>query len=506
MTEVNIKETLLGLPDIEIAERKRIRADYYFYKGKSPDLDKVKFDPATLGQNWVINDNVDYIPTQDIRNKVKPLLKKQARFMFGKEPTITFKPNNLNDKEKCEELRKFIDDVFENNKFWKNTRKAFLMSTIKKRVLLRVEANPGMPVKIKYENIEDFYYKEIEDTLVEVKFFEADRNNVFVEKEEDKLYHLHIYFYKSLEEGKTPVAWYRKETYKGDDLEKPIEKAETPTGFDKIPCWLIKNGGELNDIFGESDLEDLKDIQNQYNRKISDFADALRFQLFGAESIIDANPDDVNKLKVAPGAIHAIRTREEAEGKQATHQRLEYNFGSSEAINSFLDRSTQDMNFILDMPALKDLANIPSAKAMKYLYNDLIARCEEKWNDWEPVFKDLIDYIIEASKHCYCGCFKEEWRALDYTTIFTHNYPLPSDEEDKKKLGLDEVEKNTRSIRSYLKEFSNEEDTEKALNEIIDEVVRLNEARMMDSFQKSTNSELGEEDKKENKQDKAGEE
>lgn len=491
MNEAQIKEKLLGLPDIEIEERKKIRADYYFYKGKSPDLEKAEEDPATIGQNWQINDNVDYKPTQDIRNKIKPRLKKQARFMFGKEPTITFKPNNLNDKEKCEELRKFIDDVFETNKFWKNTRKAFLMSTIKKRALLRVEANPGVPIKIKYENIEDFYYKEIDDALVEVKFFEADRKNVFAEKEDEKLYNLHIYFYKSSEEGKAPVAWYRKETYKGDNLDKPIESKENPTGFDKIPCWLIKNGGELNDIFGESDLEDLKDTQNQYNRRISDYADALRFQMFGADSVIDGNPDDVAQLKVAPGAMHAIRTRDDApQGVKATHEKLEYNFSSSEAINSYLDRATQDMDFVLDMPSLKDLANIPSAKAMKYLYNDLIGRCEEKWNDWEPLFKDLIDFIIEASKYCYCGCFKEEWRTLDYTTVFAHNYPLPSDEEDKKKLGLDEVEKKTRSIRSYMKEFSNEEDTEKALNEVIEEVKWLNEATMADSFQKSINSEL----------------
>lgn len=488
MNETSIREKLLNLPDIEIAERKRIRADYYFYKGKSPDLDKAKNDKSLLGQNWVIDDDVDYKPTQDIRNKVKPLLKKQARFMFGKEPTVTLKPNNLNDKEKCEELRKFIDDVLEDNKFWKNTRKAFLMSTIKKRVLLRVEANPGMPIKIKYENIEDFYYKEVDDNLVEVKFFEADKNNIYAEKEGDKFYHLHIYFYKSLEEGKVPTAWYRRETYKGDDLEKPIQEIENPTGFAKIPCWLIKNGGELNDEFGESDLEDLKDTQNQYNRRISDFADALRFQLFGAESIIDANPDDVNKLTIAPGAIHAIRSRDDIEGKQATHQRLEYNFGSSEAINSFLDRTTQDMNFALDMPALKDLANIPSAKAMKYLYNDLIARCEDKWSDWGPVLKDLIDYIIEVAKYCYKGVFKEEWTRLDYTTIFTHNYPLPSDEEDKKKLALEEVLNKTRSIKSYMKEFSNEEDTEKAFNEVLDELKRIAEAEQ-DQFQKALDDE-----------------
>ncbi|WP_409068855.1 phage portal protein [Clostridium caseinilyticum] len=486
-----IRDTLLKLPDNEIAERKRVFTDYYYYKGKSIDLEKAKDNPALYGQNWPIDDNVDYKPTQDIRNKVKPLLKKQARWMFGKKPTIIFKADDLKDKEQCEELRKFIEDVFENNNFWNNTRKAFLEATIKKRVLLRAEANPGEPIVIKYESIENFFYKEKNGKLLKAIFFEEDEMNVYKEEDKDKIYYLHTYYYKVDEYTKVLQAWYKKETYKNTDL---IEKIEYDTGFSTIPCWLIRNGGELNNTFGESDITDLRDAQNQYNKRNSDFADALRFQMFGSESIIDANEEDVNRLTIAPNAVHAIKTRDEAlaEGKQATIQRQEYNIGSSSALDSYLDRADSDMKETLDMPKISDLNNIPSAKAMIYLYNDLIARCEEKWNDWEPVFKDLIEYVIEVSKHCYCGYFKEEWRALKYTTIFMHNYPLPSDEEDKKKLALDEVEKNARSIRNYMKEFSNEEDIEKALSEVIDEVARLNEARMADSFQKAINSELDE--------------
>ncbi|KOR24183.1 phage portal protein [Clostridium sp. L74] len=486
-----IRDTLLKLPDNEIAERKRVFTDYYYYKGKSIDLEKAKDNPTLYGQNWPIDDNVDYKPTQDIRNKVKPLLKKQARWMFGKKPTIIFKADDLKDKEQCEELRKFIEDVFENNNFWNDTRKAFLEATIKKRVLLRAEANPGEPIVIKYESIENFFYKERNGKLLKTIFFEEDEMNVYKEEDKDKIYYLHTYYYKMDKTIGTPQAWYKKETYKNTDL---IEKIEYDTGFSAIPCWLIRNGGELNNTFGESDITDLRDAQNQYNKRNSDFADALRFQMFGSEAIIDANEDDVNRLTIAPNAVHAIKTRDEvlAEGMQATIQRQEYNIGSSSALDSYLDRADSDMKETLDMPKISDLNNIPSAKAMIYLYNDLIARCEEKWNDWEPVFKDLIEYVIEVSKHCYGGCFKEEWRALKYTTLFTHNYPLPSDEEDKKKLALDEVEKNARSIRNYMKEFSNEEDIEKALSEVIDEVTKLNEARMADSFQKSINSELDE--------------
>ena len=471
---ITIREKLLDLSLTERKERKQVKTDYLFYKGKCEDAELAKSDKLLLGQNWEESSNLGYKPTQEIRNKVKPLLKKQARFMFGKEPTITFKAKDIKEKEKCEELRQFIDGIFNLNKFWKITRKAFLSSTIKKRVLLRVEANPGMPIKIKYENIEDFSYKEINDVLIDVKFFEESKNNARVENESEKVYYIHRYYYGKLndeDQNEKISVIYEKSTYKGDDLDNPVVEP-MDTGLNIIPCWLIKNGGELNEEFGESDLEDIKDPQNNYNRTISDYRDALKFQMFGAEVVIDGNEADVNNFLIAPGALHAVKTNETAasQSKQAVVQRLEYNFGASGAVNDYLSRSESDMNFILDMPSLKDMNNIPSAKAMKYLYNDLIARCEEKWADWQPVFESLIEFIIQyAAKVCYGKMFKDEWKSLEYTILFDHNYPIPSDEEDKKNVAMDEVNTGVRSKRSYIKEFTDEEDAEQAYKEIIQE-------------------------------------
>ena len=487
---VGIKEILLKLPTSEIKEREKVKADYYFYKGKCSDKNSAKLDKALLGQSWENNDNVDYEPTQDIRNKVKPLLKKQARFMFGTEPTIQLKPDDMSDNERCEEFRKFIDDVFEFNHFWKHTRKAFLMSTIKKRVLLRVEANPNQPIVIKYENIEDFYYRERNGKLLEVKFFEEDEDNAFATSDNEKIYYIHTYYYDRKAENDEIEAYYNRKTYIGSDIENPIEDISQPTGFSQIPCWLIKNGGELGDEFGESDVDELRELQNQYNKKNSDFSDALRFQMFGAESIIDAKPEDVNKLNIAPNAVHAIRTIDDAaeKGRQATHTRLEYSLNGADVVNTYLDRIDSDMKDILDMPNIKDLSNIPSAKAMKYMYNDLIARCEEKWSDWEPIFIELINFIIEASQYSYRGIFKNEWLKLKYTLLFKHNYPLPADEEDKKKIAIQEVEAEVRSRRSYIKEFTDEEDGELAFKEILQEKVQLTNAE--DQFSKGIDNDL----------------
>jgi hypothetical protein len=486
----SIRDTLLNLPDNEIAERRRVKRDYIFYKGKSHNLEAAKNNPVLYGQNWPVDDNCDYTPTQDIRNKVKPLLKKQARWMFGKEPTLMLKPDDLKDKDKCEELRKFIEDIFEKNNFWSNTRKAFLEATIKKRVLLRVEANPKTPLVIKYETIENFYYKEKNGVLLKVVFFEEDELNVYREADADKIYYLHTYYYKINETNRERQAWYKKETYENTDIQEELT-IDVDTGFTTIPCWLIKNGGELNDSFGESDVAELEDAQNQYNRRISDFADALRFQLFGAETVIDGNENDVNNFNIAPGALHAVRTRDELldTGKQATVQRLEYNIGNSGAMESYLNRVESDMNFALDMPKLSDLNNIPSAKAMTYLYNDLIARCGEKWNDWERPLLELIDFILEVGNVCYPGLFDKEWLNLNHTKVLKQNFPLPSDEEDKKNMAISEVKADVRSRKSYIKEYSDEEDAEKAFDEILEEKVQITNAET-DQYSQGVNNDL----------------
>lgn len=478
-----VRDTLLKLPDVEIRERRHVLRDYLFYKGKSEDLEGAKDNPALYGQNWPVDDNVDYKPTQEIRNKIKPLLKKQARWMFGKEPTLVFKADDLKDKELCEDLRKFIEDILDKNDFWNNTRKAFLEATIKKRVLLRVEANPGQPIIIKYESIENIYYKEKNGRLLEVVFFEEDEGNVFKDNDTDKVFYLHTYYYKPIEKGEDEnniveyKAYYKRETYKNTELQEELT-IDQDTGFSTIPCWLVKNAGELNSKFGESDVTDLVDSQKQYSKRNSDFADALRFQMFGAEAVIDGNEDDVNKLSIIPGALHAIKTRDEilALGKQATMQRLEYNIGNSSAMDLYLNRCESDMNYTMDMPRLSDLNNIPSAKAMGYLYNDLIARCDEKFNDWEKHLLNLLDFIIEVGSFCYPGIFNKAWLNMNYTKLIKRNVPLPSDEDEKKAQAMDEVNNKVRSRKSYIKEYSDEEDAEKAFDEILEETQLINQA------------------------------
>ena len=492
-----VRETLLQLSSEEKEERKKVRVDYYYYKGACEDKSKAKNDKAKLGQNWESQDNLDYEPTQEIRNKVKPLLKKQARWMFSKEPDITIVPFDTNKKEVAEELRRFIDNILRKNLFWKKTRQAFLMSTIKKRVMLRasvkVGAN-GIPgaINLRYEDVDNFSYKEVDGVLTEVRFFQEDLNNYLHENDENKkIYYIHKFTYEVIKENTPAKASYIIETYKGDNLLEPISKEVQEIGFEenKIPAWLIKNGGELGEEFGETDLHDLKPSQDRYNKTTSDVADAIKFGLFGIETGIDLHPDDSSKFNIAPGAAHFSRTSDEAleQGKQGNIQRQEFSLSNLSSVELYLDRIEKDMNTILDMPSLDDMNNIPSAKAMRYLYNDLIARCEEKWNDWGPVLEEVIRYIIAIAEEAKLPGFNTKWKDLDFSLIFKHNYPIPADEEERKATAINEVLADVRTRKSYITEFSSAEDAEKEFNDILAEKSLL-EGSSMGEFNVNTNN------------------
>lgn len=489
----NIRDNLLDLSGIEIEERKEVLKDFLFYEGKAKKVagfdTKLLNNPDLIGQEWKSKDNIDYVPTHECRNKVKPLLKKQARFMFGNAPSLTYRPDSVEYKQQCDELKIYIDDILDYNNFWMNTRKAFLEASIKKRVVLRVEVIPKHGINIKYESIENCSYTEKNGHLMEVKFFEEDEQNAYKEKDTDKLYYLHIYKYKYIEAEDgyfDKKAIYIKETYRNSKL---IEKIELDTGFSVIPVWIIKNGGILNSAFGESDLADLIDPQMDYNKTVSDMRDALRFQMFGALTVIDGDPTDVNRLKVSPGGIHAIASLSDmGDSKQAKMDKLEYSMSSADAVEKHLSRCEDDMNFVLDMPQISDLTSIPSAKAMIFLYNDLIARTREKLTDWINPFKEMLSFIIEAAQYCYRD-FNKNWLKLKYSIEIDLNYPLPSTLEDAKTLAIQEVKERVRSHRSYIEEFSLEEDYLTEWDNVVNEVKQLTEAES-DTFTEAVNNEL----------------
>jgi len=465
-----IKEQLLKLDDVELIERKRALRDFMFYHGECEDQEAAALNSDILGQNWITLDDLDYTPSQIIDNKIKPLINKQARFMFSRKPDINFKAYDEADNDTVHELNQFIDIILDKNKFWSQTMKAFRLATVTKRVMLRMEANPNEPIRLFWHGINDFDY-EVDPNdptnLLKVILVKQDPSTTG-KIESEQIWFRYTYY---MNESKCML---KTEKFKGNQLTIPFEAADQDTTLIKIPCWVVCNEQSIGESYGISDIKDLKPLQDQYNRKLSDFSDALRFNMFGQDVIIDATPESVENVKVAPNSLLPLVSLDD---KTAAYNKVENTFSNAAPVKMFLDILNDSMHEKLAIPKPEEIRSVVSGKAYKYMFTELMARCDEKWIDWEPIFRQLIQMIVESCDQFNCyDEWNKDWNPSLYNMAITKHYPIPEDEEDKKRLGMEEVAANVRSHRSYIKEFSDDETYDEEFTKICEDLSNITAA------------------------------
>lgn len=502
----SLRNQLLGIyagdPDI-LAEHQEVIGFYNFYEGKAKTENDL-LNEVTAGQSWLVPPGLDYKPSQDIRNHAKKLIKKQARFMLSVPPTIISKPRDKKNKDAAEGKKQFLEEILDETEFWNDAYKAFLDSTIGKRVLLVANANPGEEISFKFYTMPEFTfevdpnnYKKLIQVIIAYQDSETEGKVL-----EEQVWHRWKYYMNE----QTGTAWFDYGQFDGRG--RLIEGTEEvkDTKLDELPCRVITNGGLTGEIEGKSDLADLIDLANAYNRTMSDFRDALRFKMFEQPVFTDADPQSVEAVKVAPNALIDLKTDPASgEGKQAKADMLSSTFNFVEAAETYLELTKADMYELMDQPRPEDIKNVPSGKAFKMLFYDLMARCEEKWNDWEPVVLWTLNFIVKATKQfsLYNGYEGRQYLETDARLMLRHNYPIPEDEAEQKKTALEEVKGNTKSIRTYIREFGDVLDEDQEFKEIIEEIKALSEAEA-DSFNTQLEEGLDDEGNLNNKQGQQG--
>lgn len=479
----NVRRVLLGVyagsPEL-LKERTEIIQYYSFYNGEAKDD---KQNPFTMGQSWEVPEGLDYEPTQEIRNHTKKLLQKQQRFMFGQSPTVMVKPYDNESTDAAETKRQFIDDILDGGEFWNETFKAFLDCTIGKRVLLLVDANPGEEIQYKYYTADQFTYKtnkhdykKLEEVII--AYQDADT----VDKPADEqIWHRWKYAIEDFE-GSTCILEIGEFDGNGKEIEGTHQVIDTK--LKELPARVILNGGLLGDTNGTSDVEDLMSIANSYNKRMSDFADSLRFKMFEQPVITNASASSVESIKVAPNALIDLKADPTQQGAKPEAYMLSSTFSFKDAAEYYLDKALADMYELMDQPRPEDIKNVPSAKAIRFIFYDLMARCEEKWKSWEPVILWAINFSLEVTEQFNLYTDNDNRKSLGTKArvSLTHNYPIPEDEELKKKLAMQEVETQVKSRKTYMREFGDIEDENKEFNEILEEAKALQEAER-DSFE-----------------------
>lgn len=483
----NISMNLLGVysnnPDL-LKERNEVLKYYYFYGGKAATPEDALHE-LTQGQSWIIPTDLDYVPSQDIRNHTKKLLQKQRRFMFGAKPDILFKPLDKKDKDNAEQKRMILDKILDDEDFWGKTSRAFLDCTIGKRVLLTVQANPDEEIVFKYYTMTEFTYEVDPNDYTKVNqviiaYMDAETANKPLG---EQLWHRWKYYM-----GENGHCFIESGVYNG--FAEPIGEVENKdTLLDELPCRVIINGGLTGDIDGDSDVKELMDMQNAYNHVSSDYRDALRFRMFEQPVFTNADSNSLKNIKIAPNAIIDLQTDPAIEdGKSADAKMLSSSFSFKEPADSYLDRLKSDMYEIMDQPRPEDLRNVPSAKALRFMFYDLIARCEEKWLDWEPAIKWMVRFVAKCINqfNLYPDLQAKQYINTATNMVINHNYPIPEDEEAKKELAIKEVQGNVRSHKSYIRDYSDIEDEDGEWNEILTEQTDINNATQ-DQFQIGNN-------------------
>lgn len=427
----------------------------------------------------------------------------------------------------AEDKRQLIDDILSKGNFWQQTLTAFKDCTIGKRVLLTIQANPGEEIRFRYFTMPEFQYQLDPKDITKLKqvsiVYQDERTRgmlavkqiwykwtyemrvptVHQEDEEGNIIEIPV-------EGAEATCWYKKETVDGNNTliteaveiegientteylsgESPKEVVQpdnidwTDTRLPQIPARIILNGGLTGDIWGTSDVKELMDMATSYNRVNSDFRDALRFKMFEQPVFLDADTSSIASAKIAPNAIIDLKTDPALDNGTGTSRSaqafmLSSTFPFVQAADSYLDRLKKDMYEHMDQPLPEEIKNVPSAKAMRFLFQDLVGRCEEKWTtSWDSAITWAIDFICLAIR--MFGLYTEERGAMlasvMTTNVLTHNYPIPEDETEKKTIAIQEVEAKVKSHKTYIREFGDVEDEDMEWMEIMDEDGKMNES------------------------------
>lgn len=272
------------------------------------------------------------------------------------------------------------------------------------------------------------------------------------------------------------ACWMEQGVYDGYGVLQQDEELIPPTntGLDFVPSAVIINDGLTGEITGESDVAVLRDLADAYNRRLSDDQDALKFNMFPQRVFRDVEPRCLENIKVSPGSLLDIQSSVTGE-HQATADILESGFGYDGRYEHSVDRLDKIMHEQLAIPMttidqLKSLGI--SGKALKMLYNPLIARCEEKWQAWDEAIRWMVRSLARLSK----ASGGPDYTGLDYTVAIDHLWPIPNDDDAEREQDRLDVAAQTMSRKAYIDKWRPTADAEEELRQMALERQQLEES------------------------------
>jgi len=175
---------------------------------------------------------------------------------------------------------------------------------------------------------------------------------------------------------------------------------KSPMGLDFIPVVEIPNDRLAGMTRGYSEIEKFAEIADEINKKLSDYSDAIRFEMFAITLLL--NVDSANGLQTAPGAMWHLQSGSGSlEGERPDAKKLESNFRFKDATEAYLDRLYANLHKIAEVPSVNTAEMSVGGindMAVKLLFSSIISKTQRSWVVWQSRLQQINEYILRYMK------------------------------------------------------------------------------------------------------------
>jgi hypothetical protein len=235
-----------------------------------------------------------------------------------------------------------------------------------------------------------------------------------------------------------------------------IEKSAMGLNF--IPVVEVPNERVTGMDRGYSEIDKISGITDEINRKLSDYSDAIRFEMFAITLLM--NVDNDKGLNVAPGAMWNLQGAGGLlEGQMPDAKKLESNFKFKEAVEAYLDRLYANLHKIAEVPSVNTAEmNVGGVNdvAIKLLFSSIISKTQRSWIVWKSRLQLINEYILRymiARKDDLKFKYDEELIDLiddNFDNTVHFRLPLPEDQVALIERLTSEMASDLESIKGAL--------------------------------------------------------
>jgi hypothetical protein len=436
---------------------------------------------------------LDYTPTTLAMNYPRKLVDTIAAWQFEKEPKVSVPPDVLDDpalmvkpgyapsngqeaeNSRAKAKERLLQWVWDDNRMHEK-----LLAAAKDRAISRT----GVYARLHYDKrrgqLRILWHPSYEVIPVynewDTDQLDAVHFSAWLDEEGTRLWKLSYYLVWN---GDEETGFYDCEIEEAVyDAELTVVESRVDRqsmGLDFIPVVHIPTEKLSGDLHGFSELEKMLETADEIDRKLSDYSDALRFEMFAITLLTNVEEDPKNPLKISPSAKWNLGDGGEDGTPDA--KKLESGFKFKEAIEGYLDRMYEALHELSEVPVV----NTSDMKtggindmALKLLFSSIISKTQRSWIIWQSRLQTLNEYILRYMKarqdHSRFKYDKEMLGQVDefYYSEIIFGLPLPQDQHALVTQLSEEIATQIESIKGAITR-SGKENAEAKLMEIIAE-------------------------------------